>query len=156
MISRPLFIRVADSIETFGPIFHFGCCRACFTVILERSFVFRNGPPEQGRMIFLIFLFGNFFRISKIALCSESSGMRWFFASFIIVFPFATSDSLFASRSVFLALRAAIVGEIPAIPESTLIMISARGSCASLIMPFGFLDARIVFFGRILNFLAWE
>ena len=51
MISRPLFIIVAESIVIFGPIFQVGCARASSTVIaskVERSRS-RNGPPDAVR-----------------------------------------------------------------------------------------------------------
>ena len=51
--SRPLFIRVDESIVILLPIFQVGCCRACFGVTVRScSFVeWRKGPPEAVRMI---------------------------------------------------------------------------------------------------------
>ena len=53
IISKPLFIRVDESIVTFGPIFHLGCFRAASEVIFSRSsaLVCRKGPPEHVRMM---------------------------------------------------------------------------------------------------------
>ena len=48
MISRPLFIIVAESIVIFGPIFQVGCASASATVIAPKvaSGRSRNGPPD--------------------------------------------------------------------------------------------------------------
>lgn len=51
---------------------------------------------------------------------------------FMIFLPSANSDSLLPSRIVFPAFKAAKVGAMPAVPASTLIMISASLEVASL------------------------
>src|SRR2546425_859220 len=50
--SRPLFIRVAESMVILSPIFQFGCLRACSTVTSRSCSLvrFQSGPPEAVRM----------------------------------------------------------------------------------------------------------
>ena len=53
--SSPLFIRLAELIVTFAPIFQVGCLSACCGVafaVASRSHV-RNGPPDAVRTNFL-------------------------------------------------------------------------------------------------------
>ena len=52
MISRPLFISVAESIVTFGPIDQFGWRSACSGVAALISSIdhVRNGPPDAVRI----------------------------------------------------------------------------------------------------------
>ena len=48
MISKPLFIIVAQSMVIFAPIFHVGCFKASSLFILSKSSIgtFLNAPPE--------------------------------------------------------------------------------------------------------------
>ena len=52
--SRPLFIRVAESIVILAPIFQFGCLSAsAFVLVRSCSVVMpKNGPPEAVSRIF--------------------------------------------------------------------------------------------------------
>ena len=52
MTSRALFIRVAESIEIFGPIFQVGCRSASsgVTSASSRALRPRNGPPDEVRI----------------------------------------------------------------------------------------------------------
>ena len=56
IISSPLFIRVAESMVIFAPIFQLGCCNAWSLFTFTRKFGFfpRNGPPLAVKIIFSI------------------------------------------------------------------------------------------------------
>ena len=123
IISKPLFIIVAESIVILAPIVHCGCCRASFlvaTAICPLDQVL-NGPPEAVRWIFLILLPDAPIRHWKIAECSESTGRiaaLYFSARAITIGPAATRVSLFASAMVLPALMAEIVGIRPLNPTN--------------------------------------
>ena len=56
IISRPLFIIVAESTDILRPILQFGCAHASSGVTFSNSFnaLVRNGPPEPVSNIFVI------------------------------------------------------------------------------------------------------
>src|SRR5260370_38687863 len=76
MISRPLFISVAESIVTFGPIDQLGWRRACSGVAarIASADQVRNGPPEAVNTMRWIFSRVPAASDWKMALCSESTG----------------------------------------------------------------------------------
>ena len=55
MTSRPLFIRVAESIVILAPMFQLGCLRAILGVMAERSSLVlpKKGPPEASQQYFI-------------------------------------------------------------------------------------------------------
>ena len=73
----------------------------------------------------------------NIAECSLSTGIILFEYSLsylFIIFPAATSVSLFASATLFLVLSASIVGSMPAMPTTDTTAASAAGSAAASFM----------------------
>src|SRR5262249_17023661 len=72
----PLFISVAESIVTFGPIDQFGWRSACSGVAARISSIVqvRNGPPEAVRMMRWTFSRVPAASDWKLALGSESTG----------------------------------------------------------------------------------
>ena len=74
--SRPLFISVAESMVTFGPIDQLGCRSACSGVAArDRSAVqVRNGPPEAVRMMRRTSSRRPAVSAWNMALCSLSTG----------------------------------------------------------------------------------
>ena len=119
--SSPLFIMVALSMVTFGPIDQFGCDKACsmVTFTISATDISRKGPPEAVRIIFSISAWFSYLRHWNIALCSESIGKRvapFFSAAGIIKCPAATSVSLFANAIFCPASTARQTGASPASP----------------------------------------
>src|SRR5712692_5898909 len=131
MTSSPLFMRVAESTVTFGPIDHRGWLRACSTVTWSRSSAgwAQNGPPLAVMISRLTLSRCSPHRHCQIALCSESTGrMPRLPAAFITSPPAITSTSLVASATSFPALRAAIVGARARAPGMATTTRSHRGS----------------------------
>ena len=121
MISKPLFINVAESIVILFPIFQLGWFSACSTVMDANVSlgVLSSGPPEAVRMILLALFRSSPARHCRIALCSLSIGTRWTPYSLtneVTSSPATTSVSLFASAMCFLCLIASMVGFNPANP----------------------------------------
>src|SRR6202162_5988272 len=111
--SRPLFIKVAESTVTFGPIDHLGWFSACSTVTWSRSSsgCAQNGPPLAVRIRRRTDSRLSPQRHCQIALCSESTGrMPSAPAAFITSSPAMTSTSLVASATCLPAFSAAMVG----------------------------------------------
>ena len=54
MISKPLFIMVAQSMVIFAPMSQFGCFKACSGETCSSSFMLfpKNGPPEAVKINF--------------------------------------------------------------------------------------------------------
>ena len=141
--SRPLFIRVAESTEIFGPIDHFGCLTASATVTLasdarERP---RNGPPDAVRMIRASPLPAPpvASRVAsgrhwKIALCSLSIGTTVAPPSRAAAMsnsPASTRDSLLASNRRLPARAAARVDGSPAAPTIAATTVSQASPAAN-------------------------
>ena len=133
MISKPLFINVAESIVIFRPITQFGCFSASARVISSNvSFALvRNGPPLAVKIIRLMLSGDSPTRHCAIAECSESIGrisVPVFLARAVISSPATTSVSLLAMATLLPALMASIVGRSPAKPTiaATTISISLR------------------------------
>ena len=121
MISRPLFIIVAESMVILLPMLQFGCLRACAGVAAAMSSLLQvlNGPPEAVRCIFSISAPAEPIRHWNIAECSESTGRilaLCFAASSITSWPAATRVSLLARAMVLPALTAEIVDSSPLNP----------------------------------------
>ena len=76
MTSRPLFIKVAESIVTFGPIDQLGCLSAASSVALRISSFdqVRNGPPEAVMMTLVTSSRRPAVIAWNSALCSQSTG----------------------------------------------------------------------------------
>src|SRR5467141_1179887 len=129
--SRPLFMRVAESTVTFGPIDQRGWFRACSTVTRSRS---RSGWAQNGPPLAVMIRRRTFSRCSphrhcQMALCSESTGrMPRSPAAFMTRAPAITSTSLVASATSLPALRAAIVGARARAPGMATTTRSHRGS----------------------------
>src|ERR1700730_9436512 len=131
MTSRPLFINVAESTVTFGPIDHRGWLSACSTVTWSRS---RSGCDQNGPPLAVMIRRRTLSRRSphrhcQIALCSESMGrMPRSPAAFMTSAPAITSTSLVASATSFPAFKAAIVGASARAPGMATTTRSHRGS----------------------------
>ena len=140
IISRPLFIKVAESMVILEPIFQFGCCNAWagFTSRICSRDSSHRGPPDAVRIRR---------RMSsrrcpsmdwKMALCSLSTGKiltPWRRASSCIKWPAITIGSLFARATCFLARIAARVGTNPAPPTIAEMTSAASGSSATCATP---------------------
>src|ERR1044072_5374149 len=136
MISRPLFIKVAESIVTFGPIDQLGCFSAACRVALRISSLdqVRNGPPEAVMMTLVTSSRRPAVSAWNSALCSESTGSTIApvcLARRITKGPAQTSDSLLASASVAPRSIAASDGSRPATPVIAPITMSAGRRAAS-------------------------
>ena len=75
-ISNTLFIKFAESMEIFFPIFHLGCFIAedgffCFKDLIE---LFKKGPPEAVKIISCISLLLQLLVNCMMEKCSESTG----------------------------------------------------------------------------------
>src|SRR6266567_2948702 len=104
--SRPLFIRVAESMVIFGPIRQVGWAKACSTVTerTSSSEERRNGPPDAVRMRRRISRVSSPRRHCQMALCSLSTGKIETLcsrATCITRCPAMTSVSLFDRAMVF-------------------------------------------------------
>src|SRR5438128_356045 len=104
--SRPLFIRVAESMVILSPIFQFGCLRACSTVTSRSCSLvrFQSGPPEAVRMSRRMSSTRCPSMDWKSALCSLSTGkirMPRLRASSCMRRPAITIGSLFARATNF-------------------------------------------------------
>ena len=135
--SRPLFIRVAESTEIFGPIDHFGCATAWAGVTVARRARSqpRNGPPEAVSTIRRTPSGWHERRHWNTALCSLSIGTicapeaR---AAAITSSPASTSDSLLASSRRLPARAAARVEASPAAPTIAATTVSHSGPATRL------------------------
>src|ERR1700686_5851598 len=76
MTSRPLFINVAESIVTLGPMVQLGCRKACSGVaaLISAAVLVRNGPPEAVRITRRTSWRRPALMAWNNALCSESTG----------------------------------------------------------------------------------
>ena len=129
--SRPLFIRVAESMVTFGPIDQRGWFSACSTVTRSRSRSGwdQNGPPDAVMTRRRTFSRCSPHRHCQIALCSESTGRTPRSpAAFMTSGPAMTSTSLVASAISFPAFSAARVGRSARAPGIATSTRSQRGS----------------------------
>src|SRR3989339_1989051 len=137
MTSKPLFIKVEESMVILGPIFQVGCLSASLAVIWANFSigVFKNGPPEAVKTIFLIVLGSSPLRHWTIALCSESMGKTLTPAaltSCIKRSPATTKTSFVAKARSFLDLTASRVGTRQREPGIATTTILAVGSVATL------------------------
>src|SRR5581483_4071779 len=101
MTSKPLFMRVAESMVILGPIRQVGWFKACLRVIFGNCFRarFRKGPPDAVRRILWISLaFLEPKRHWNTAQCSLSTGNILepdFLAALVTTSPAMTMVSLF-------------------------------------------------------------
>ena len=75
--SRPLFIRVAESMVIFAPMFQLGCFRASALVLPRSSSVFvpKKGPPDAvSRILVRLLALSLSCKHWKMAECSLSTG----------------------------------------------------------------------------------
>ncbi len=111
--SRPLFIRVAESMVIFAPMFHVGCFSASLTVTFSRSVRTRprNGPPDAVRTELAMVAGSSPVKHICVDACSESTGTRRPPAASLRATrgPPATHDSLLASATRIPASREASV-----------------------------------------------
>src|SRR5712691_10380151 len=141
MSSSPLFISVAESTVTFGPIDHRGWLRACSTVTWSRSRAgwAQNGPPLAVMISRRTLSRSSPQRHCQIALCSLSIGRMPIFsgsapcarpalAAFMMRAPAITSTSFVASATSLPAFSAAIVGASARAPGMATTTRSHRGS----------------------------
>ena len=115
IVSSALFIMVAESMVTLGPIDQRGCSRACSSVTVARSSAGRlqKGPPVAVRSSRLTDSRCSPQRHCQIALCSESTGRMasWLWrARSMTSSPAITRTSLVASATFLWARSAAMVG----------------------------------------------
>src|ERR1700682_473024 len=142
MTSRPLFIKVAESTVTFGPIDHLGWFSACSTVTWSRS---SSGCAQKGPPLAVMTRRRTDSRLSphrhcQIALCSESTGLTppspdapcaRSATARMTRSPAMTRTSLVASATSFPAFRAASVGARARAPGMATTTMSQRGSVTS-------------------------
>src|SRR6267378_6658761 len=138
MTSRPLFMSVAESMVTLGPIDQRGWFSASSSVTWSRSRsgCAQNGPPLAVRMRRRTLSRRSPHRHCQIALCSESTGLipRWP-AALMTSAPAMTRTSLVASATSFPAFNAARVGASARAPDIATTTRSHRGSvtiCSTL------------------------
>src|SRR3954451_13007934 len=138
IISKPLFISVAESMVMRPPMSHVGCASASSGVIPDRSVRPRKGPPDAVRTSRSTVPGRSAFTSWKRAECSESTGMiRVSVASARAVTssPPTTRLSLFASASSIPSVSATIVGPSPADPTIPFSTRSAPDAAISSRMP---------------------
>src|SRR5229473_5741649 len=129
--SRPLFMSVAESTVTLGPIDQRGWLSACSTVTWSRS---RSGCAQKGPPLAVMISRRMLSRRSphrhcQITLCSESTGrIPRGPAALMTRAPAMTSTSLVASAISFPASSAAIVGARARAPGIATTTSSQRGS----------------------------
>ena len=137
MISRPLFMSVAQSTVIFAPIFQFGWRSASDLVIQTNSSrVFpKNGPPEQVKIRRLTSALSRQpMRHWKMAECSESTGIisapdsR---AADCMICPAQTIVSLLARAMRFFSRMAVSVGRSAAKPHTATTTVSASCRAAA-------------------------
>src|SRR5579885_625682 len=138
--SRPLFIRVAESIVILLPIRQVGWLSACSTVIDSNSSLgsSRKGPPDAVKIIRLSPARARPSRHWKIALCSLSTGSSRTPRSRtarVTSSPAITSTSLLAKAISLPAWIAARVGRRPRAPTSADITSCAWGWVATAQAP---------------------
>ena len=119
--SKPLFMRVAESMVIFAPMSHVGCLSAssAVTCAICSAVNVLKGPPEHVSRIFSMLLSPSPTMLWNIAECSLSTGSigtRFSRAKRHISSPATTRVSLLARHIFFLALMAWIVGDSPANP----------------------------------------
>ena len=131
-ISNPLFIMVAESMLTFGPIRQVGCRNAISGVTAERSGgPSRNGPPLAVSVIRERLDARSPCRHWKIALCSLSTGMigtPFSRARDVTSPPAATSTSFVASAT---GMPRAMASSVGARPESPTVATRTRSASVS-------------------------
>ena len=138
MTSKPLFMRVAESIVMRPPILQVGWSRACSAVTDSSSSAARprKGPPEAVRMPATTRSRGTPSRSWNIAECSESTGTRAApvrARAALTSSPPTTRLSLLASATGRPRSSAARVGGRPAAP--TIPFSTTSGSLASMRSP---------------------
>ena len=136
MISKALFIIVAESTVIFRPISHVGCANASSTVTFSiwSAVNFRNGPPLAVKTTVLTSSLAPPFKAWKMALCSLSTGNISAFdscANIIARCPATTNVSLLAKATRLPAEIAAKVLCIPALPTIAAITISTSSHSAT-------------------------
>src|SRR6476469_4299910 len=132
--SKPLFIRVAESIVIRPPMRQVGCASASSTETPARSVRPRNGPPEAVRTRRSTVPGGSLPISWNRAECSESTGSRRApeaSASAVVSSPPITRLSLLARATSIPSLRATIVGPRPLAPTIPLRTRSAHDSAIS-------------------------
>ena len=125
-------------IVTTGPIFQVGCVNASSTVTSLKSFLFLNGPPLAVRINFETSFFVPARSACANAECSESTGIICpGLAARKTKSPPATSDSLFASATLFPTPKAFSVGPSPTDPVIALSITSTgiAATCAAAPFP---------------------
>ena len=137
MTSRPLFIRVAESMVILAPMSQLGWRRAWAGVMWRSSSLVlpKKGPPEAVRISFFKAPFsGQPWRHWKMAECSLSTGRMltlFCLAASMTIRPPATRVSLLARATVFLAAMAARVGRRPTMPTTELRVTSTPSQAAA-------------------------
>ena len=127
IISKTLFIIVAESIDIFFPIDQLGCLRASLIDIFLKSLIgkFKNGPPEAVIIISSTLSFGVSFKSDQIEKCSESTGIKTVLClvSFLLIkFQAHMIASLFAIAIFFVNFIMLSVGSNPSSPEIELMV----------------------------------
>ncbi len=140
MSSRPLFIKVAESMVILAPMDQLGCFSASDGVARAASsrLLARNGPPEAVSVTFSTALAGAAESAWKMALCSLSMGSSSVphrAASSMKKRPAATRHSLLASATRRPCPNAATVGASPATPTMALTTMSVSRAAASKTAP---------------------
>jgi len=135
---------VAELIVTTGPIDQVGWASASLVVTLLKSFRALNGPPLAVSITRATSLVRPACMAWNSAECSESTGMIRSLPCAITKSPPATSDSLFASATLFPASSAESVGLKPIDP---VIPFSTTSACSAAISLAAFGPSITVHFG---------
>ena len=141
--SRPLFIRVAESMVIFAPMFQLGCLRASALVLPRSSSVFipKKGPPDAvSRILVRLGALSLSCRHWKMAECSLSTGSSFtpcFATACVTRWPPVTRLSLLArARSCPLSIAHRLAPR-PAMPTTLFSTTSVPSSAASCLSPSG-------------------
>src|SRR6266496_3011113 len=138
--SRPLFMRVAESMVILSPIDQFGClsARAGVTSASSRAPTVRSGPPDAVSRSLRTCARSCPASDWKMALCSLSTGRMVTpraAARAMSSSPANTIDSLLARPTAFPASIAAAVERRPAPPAMAARTRSTSGSAAAAVTP---------------------
>ena len=135
MISKPLFIILAESMVILAPMSQLGCLSAMAGVTVDSCSLLkvRKGPPLAVRIIFSTGLVSPM-RLWKMALCSLSTGRMGALSlrhRSVTSSPATTSVSLLARAMALCALMALMVGRSPLNPTSAVSTMSMGSICTT-------------------------
>ena len=136
IISKPLFIMVAESMVILAPMCHVGCRRACAALTVESCSLVsrRKGPPLAVSSSLSILSGFSPTKHWKMALCSLSTGRMgdlWRREREVMSSPATTSVSLLARAICLPARMAAMVGSRPLNPTVAVSTTSMQSICTT-------------------------